>query len=307
METTLVIMAAGIGSRFGGGIKQLTPIGPSGEIIMDYSIFDALEAGFDRILFIIRHDLEADFREVIGDRLEQLFPGRIDYAFQEGDDLPSGFTKPAGRTKPWGTGHAVLACRDVLKTPALVINADDYYGKEAYVAMHDYLVSEKKVRDGILDIGMPGFILENTLSENGGVTRGLCRVDGEGYLSEIVETKNIEMAADGSAYVESETGKMPIERGTPVSMNMWAITPEFVSMLGEEFRSFLSELDEKDVKSEFLLPTVIGKLVSEGRARVKVLPCADKWFGVTYKEDRESVVASIRTLVNAGLYRSPLF
>ena len=307
METTLVIMAAGIGSRFGGGIKQLTPIGPSGEIIMDYSIHDAFEAGFDRILFIIRRDIEKDFREVIGDRLERSFPGRICYAFQEKEDLPDGFTVPSDRTKPWGTGHAVLATRGILETPSLVINADDYYGKDSYRLMHDYLVSEKGSEKEILDIGMPGFVIENTLSDNGGVTRGLCRVDGEGYLTEIVETKNICKAEDGSAYVEEEGGRRPVPPGTPSSMNMWGVTPAFLSVLEAEFRLFLASLPDGDVKSEFLLPTVIGKLVSEGRARVRVLPCRDKWFGVTYKEDRESVIESIRALVADGTYRSPLF
>lgn len=300
-------MAAGIGSRFGGGIKQLTPVGPSGEIIMDYSIYDAFEAGFDRVLFIIRHDLEADFREVIGDRLERLFPGRFAYAFQEGDDLPEGFTRPTARTKPWGTGHAVLATRGVLSTAALIINADDYYGKEAYRLMHEYLVSEKPETDGVLDIGMPGFVIENTLSENGGVTRGLCHADAEGYLTEIVETRNICRAEDGSAYVEEDGNRRAIPTGMPASMNMWAVSPAFLGVLGEEFKAFLSELPEGDVKSEFLLPTVIGKLVSEGRARVRVLPCHDKWFGVTYKEDRAFVIESIRALVDAGVYRSPLF
>ena len=307
METTLVIMAAGIGSRFGGGIKQLTPIGPSGEIIMDYSIFDAFEAGFDRILFIIRHDLEADFREIIGNRLEKIFPGKIDYAFQESDDLPEGFTKPSDRMKPWGTGHAVLACRDVLKTPALVINADDYYGKDGFVKMHEYLVSKKSSQNGVLDIAMPGFILENTLSENGGVTRGVCRVNEEGYLTQIVETSNIQKGSDGGAFVEEDGCVKKIAPGTPVSMNMWAITPDLLPILGEKFKAFLASLDKNDVKSEFLLPGVIGDLVHEKRATVKVLPCADKWFGVTYKEDRESVIASIRSLVENGMYRSPLF
>lgn len=307
METTLVIMAAGIGSRFGGGIKQLTPIGPSGEIIMDYSIFDAFEAGFDRILFIIRHDLEADFREIIGNRLEKIFPGKIDYAFQEGDDLPEGFTKPSNRTKPWGTGHAVLACRDVLKTPALVINADDYYGKDGFVKMHDYLVSQKLSQSGVLDIAMPGFILENTLSDNGGVTRGVCCVNEEGYLTEIVETSNIQKGSDGGAFIEEDGCVKKIAPGTPVSMNMWAITPELLPILGAKFKEFLASLKQDDIKSEFLLPGVIGDLVHEKRATVKVLPCADKWFGVTYKEDRESVIASIRALVENGMYRSPLF
>ena len=307
METTLVIMAAGIGSRFGGGIKQLTPIGPSGEIIMDYSIHDAIEAGFTRILFIIRHDLEADFRAVIGDRLERCFPGRISYAFQESDDLPSGFRKPADRTKPWGTGHAVLATRGILSTPALVINADDYYGKEAYRLMHEYLVSEKDTEDSVLDIGMPGFVIENTLSENGGVTRGLCRVDADGYLTEIVETKGILRDADGGAYLETDGVRRPIPPGTPASMNMWGVTPAFLDALTGEFRLFLEGIPEGDTRSEFLLPTVVGKLLAEGRARVRVLPCHDAWFGVTYKEDRETVIESIRALVDAGVYPSPLF
>jgi hypothetical protein len=258
------------------------------------------------VLFIIRHDLEADFREVIGDRLERRFGGRIDYAFQEADDLPAGFTRPAGRTKPWGTGHAVLACRDVLKTPALVINADDYYGKDAYAEMHRYIVSQSGT-DGRLPIGMPGFVIENTLSENGGVTRGLCRVDGEGYLTEIVETKNIRKGADGGAYVERDGTVLQIPSGTPASMNMWAITPEFLTVLGDEFRVFLSSLGEGDLSSEFLLPTVIGKLVREDRAQVRVLPCRDRWFGVTYKEDRAFVTESIRALVADGVYASPLF
>ena len=300
-------MAAGIGSRFGGGIKQLTPIGPSGEIIMDYSIHDAFEAGFDRILFIIRHEIEADFREVIGDRLEKKFPGRIAYAFQEKDDLPKGFSLPEGRTKPWGTGHAVLACRGILETPALVINADDYYGKDAYVKLHDYLVSSPKETDGVLQIGMPGFVLENTLSENGGVTRGLCRVDADGYLTQIVETRNICKAEDGSAYVACDGAVERVAPGTPASMNMWGITPAFLSVLSEKFVEFLSGLEDGDVKSEFLLPTIIGGLVEDGRARVKVLPCADKWFGVTYQEDRALVIESIRELVANGVYRSPLF
>lgn len=308
METALVIMAAGIGSRFGGGIKQLASVGPSGEIIMDYSIFDAIEAGFDRIVFIIRHDLEADFREVIGNRLERRFPGRISYAFQEGDDLPEGFTKPADRIKPWGTGHAVLACREILQMPALVINADDYYGKDVYAQMHEWLISSTEGADnGVLPLAMPGFVLENTLSENGGVTRGLCRVDENGYLSEIVETRNICCDSDGSAYVETESGRKMLARGTAVSMNMWGFTPAFLPVLEAEFRTFLAEGAAEDPKSEFLLPIVIGKLVSEKRARVRVIPCTDRWFGVTYKEDRESVAENIRALVREGVYRSPLF
>ena len=305
-ETTLVIMAAGIGSRFGGGIKQLAPVGPSGEIIMDYSICDAIEAGFDRILFIIRHDLEADFREVIGNRLEARFPGRIAYAFQEADDLPAGFVKPAERKKPWGTGHAVLACRDILKTPALVINADDYYGKSAYREMHDALVTLTDTEERIA-LCMPGFLVENTLSENGGVSRGICSVDDSGNLTRIVETHNIMMASDGSAYVTTDGVDTPIPKGTLVSMNMWGITPAFLKCLESEFVTFLGGIEGNELKAEFLLPTIVGKLIDENRATVKVLPCASRWFGVTYKEDREAVQESIRALVRDGLYPSPLF
>ena len=305
-ETTLVIMAAGIGSRFGGGIKQLAPVGPSGEIIMDYSICDAIEAGFDRILFIIRHDLEKDFREIIGNRLEARFPGKIDYAFQESDDLPIGFVKPAERKKPWGTGHAVLACKGILKTPALVINADDYYGKSAYRAMHDTLVTLQDTPEQ-LALCMPGFLVENTLSENGGVSRGVCSVDENGNLTRIVETHNIMMAKDGSAFVTVDGVDTLIPKNTFVSMNMWGITPAFLECLESEFVTFLTSIEGNELKAEFLLPTIVGKLIDEHRASVKVLPCSSRWFGVTYKEDKEAVQESIRALVRDGLYPSPLF
>ena len=200
-KTTLVVMAAGIGSRFGGGIKQLEPVGPSGEIIMDYSIHDALEAGFNKVVFIIRKDLEKDFREIIGNRMEKLV--ETAYAFQEIDDLPAGFTKPADRTKPWGTGQAILSCKDLVKEPFAVINADDYYGKEAFVKVHDYLVEEHPASDK-LDFCMAGFLLENTLSENGGVTRGICSVNEQGHLTKVTETKNIEKTAEGASVLEAE-------------------------------------------------------------------------------------------------------
>ena len=240
METTLIIMAAGIGSRFGGGIKQLAPVGPSGEIIMDYSIHDALEAGFNKVVFIIRKDLEADFREIIGNRIEKICP--CAYAFQEVENLPGGFKNPEGRTKPWGTGHAVLACKGIVDTPALVINADDYYGKDAYVKMHDYIVNNMDVNNKeVLDIAMPGFILGNTLSDNGSVTRGVCTVDENGDLATIVETSNIYKDGNGGAYVEEKDGaKTPIDVNSLVSMNMWAFTPEFIDRLESGFIDFLA-------------------------------------------------------------------
>lgn len=216
-KTTLVVMAAGIGSRFGGGIKQLEPVGPSGEIIMDYSIHDALEAGFNKVVFIIRKDLEKDFREIIGNRMEKLV--ETAYAFQEIDDLPAGFTKPADRTKPWGTGQAILSCKDLVNEPFAVINADDYYGKEAFVKVHDYLVEEHPVSDK-LDFCMAGFLLENTLSENGGVTRGICSVNEQGHLTKVTETKNIVKTAEGAA-VQAEDGSLTaVQAHCPVSMNM---------------------------------------------------------------------------------------
>ena len=249
METTLIIMAAGIGSRFGGGIKQLAPVGPSGEIIMDYSIHDALEAGFNKVVFIIRKDLEADFREIIGNRIEKICP--CAYAFQEVENLPGGFKNPEGRTKPWGTGHAVLACKGIVDSPALVINADDYYGKDAYVKMHDYLVNHMDVNNTeVLDIAMPGFILGNTLSDNGSVTRGVCTVDDNNNLASIVETSNIYKDGNGGGYVEKKDGtRRAIDPESLVSMNMWAFTPEFFNRLESGFIDFPASGKSTEMKA----------------------------------------------------------
>lgn len=306
METTLIIMAAGIGSRFGGGIKQLAPVGPSGEIIMDYSIHDALEAGFNKVVFIIRKDLEADFREIIGNRIEKICP--CAYAFQEVENLPGGYKNPEGRTKPWGTGHAVLACKGIVDTPAMVINADDYYGKDAYVKMHDYLVNHMDTEaTDVLDIAMPGFILGNTLSDNGAVTRGVCTVNENGDLASIVETSNIYKDANGGAYVEEKDGtKTPIDPESLVSMNMWAFTPAFIDRLESGFIEFLSE-HGTEMKAEYLLPTVIGGMLKDGTATVKVLKTTDKWFGVTYKEDKDYVIESFKKLIAEGVYKAKLF
>ncbi len=306
METTLVIMAAGIGSRFGGGIKQLTPVGPCGEIIMDYSIHDALEAGFENVTFIIRHDLEADFREIIGKRIEKICP--CSYAFQETDNLPGGFKNPEGRTKPWGTGHALLSCKGIVDTPAIVINADDYYGKDPYVKMHDYIVRKMKMGGDKFDIAMPGFVLKNTLSDNGAVTRGLCRTDEDGNLTRIVETKNIFKAPDGSAYIQAEGGdKTPLDAQTLCSMNMWAFAPDFIDSLEDGFIQFLANGNATQMKSEYLLPTIIGDMLNDGRAGVKVLPTEAKWFGVTYKEDTDGVINAFKKLTDDGVYSAGLF
>ena len=301
MKTTLLIMAAGIGSRFGGGIKQLAPVGPNGEIIMDYSIHDAIKAGFNKIVFIIRKDIEADFREVIGDRIEKVCAAHgveVGYAFQSLDKLPAGYSVPEGRTKPWGTGQAVLVAKELLQEPFAVLNADDYYGKVAFKEIHDFLVSEATDKD----FCMAGFLLKNTLSDNGGVTRGLCRANAEGYLTDVVETSDIVKTADGAA-----TNGEALDPDNPVSMNMWGLTPGYLTLLEEGFHEFLSGIEANPLKAEYLLPIHIGGLLRADRITVKVLPTPDKWFGVTYKEDKELVINNFKKLIEAGEYEVDLF
>ena len=304
-KTALVIMAAGIGSRFGGGIKQLEPVGPNDEIIMDYSIHDALEAGFDRIVFVIRHDLEDDFREVIGNRIEKIAP--VSYAFQELDDIPDGFSVPEGRKKPWGTGQAVLSVRDIVNEPFLVINADDYYGKEVFKKIHDYMISEMDGNAPVYDVCMGGFILTNTLSDNGGVTRGVCEVGEDGVLKRVTETYNIVKTPDGLSATDKEGNPVTVRADQHVSMNMWGLTPAFIRELERGFPVFLQNLNEGDIKSEYLLPTIIDQMIKDGRVRVTVLETQDHWFGVTYKEDKAGVAESIRALISQGIYPEKLF
>ena len=299
-KATLVIMAAGIGSRFGGGIKQLEPVGPNGEIIMDYSIYDAVEAGFDKVVFVIRKDLEKDFKEVIGNRIAEKV--QVEYAFQELDDIPEQYKEHfKDRKKPWGTGQAILCCKEVVHEPFLVINADDYYGKEAYAEAYRELTSQETGTDDRMQISMVGFVLKNTLSENGAVTRGVCKVDENHMLKEIVETQGIVKTEDGAA-VETEEGSRVIDVNSPVSMNMWGLKPEFFGILETGFSEFLEKIGEEDMKSEYLLPTIIGNLLKDGKVCVKVLESKDQWFGVTYKEDKDGVVESIRKLIEEGKY-----
>lgn len=297
MNTTLLIMAAGIGSRFGGGIKQLEPVDSQNHIIMDYSIHDAIEAGFNHVVFIIRKDIENEFKEVIGNRMESICSKNdvtVDYAYQDINDIPGDL--PAGRTKPWGTGQAVLAAKNVLHTPFIVINADDYYGKEGFKAVHEYLVNGGKSC-------MAGFVLKNTLSDNGGVTRGICKMDDDNNLTEVVETKNITKCAYGA-----KSDDTVIDTNSLVSMNMWGLTPEFLVVLEDGFKEFFEkEVSENPLKAEYLIPTFIGQLLEQGKMSVKVLKTNDTWYGMTYKEDVASVKESFKNMLENGLYKADLF
>lgn len=304
-DTVLVIMAAGIGSRFGGGIKQLEPVGPGGEIIMDYSIHDAMEAGFNKVIFIIRRDLEKDFKEIIGHRIEKLLP--VEYAYQELQDLPAGYEVTPGRTKPWGTGQAVLSVKGMVDGPFLVINADDYYGREGFRRIHDYMAEHMDSQSEIYDICMGGFVLSNTLSDNGTVTRGVCQVDGDGFLTNVTETYNIQMKEDGLHATNESGAPVTISPSQPVSMNMWGLPASFIQELEKGFPVFLDSLKEGDIKSEYLLPKIIDNLVQNKKARVTVLDTPDKWFGVTYREDKQAVTDAIRGLIESGVYEEKLF
>lgn len=298
-DITLVILAAGLGSRYGAGIKQLQKVGKHGEIIIDYSIHDALEAGFNKVVFIIRKDIEADFREVIGNRIEKICP--VEYVFQDKNDLPEGFTCPEDRVKPWGTGQAVLACRDVIDGPFAVINADDYYGKEAFRKVYDFLKMHTETKG---EYCMAGFWLANTLSDNGTVTRGICVMDAIAHLLEVHETKGVQRDSEG--VIRSGDGRALTENAL-VSMNMWGLTPDFVDVLKTEFVEFLEKMDPQDLKAEFLLPTIIDRLLKKRECSVKVLSTADKWFGFTHVEDKAAVIQEFERLIEAGVYKEKLW
>ncbi|WP_036606881.1 nucleotidyltransferase family protein [Oribacterium sp. P6A1] len=304
-KTALVIMAAGLGSRFGGGIKQLAKLGPSGEIIMDYSIHDALDAGFDKIVFIIRKDIEKDFREIIGNRIEKI--AKCEYVFQEIDKLPEGYSVPEGRTKPWGTAHALIQVRENIDCPFAVINADDFYGKEGFRLIHDYLVNEMDEDAKVFDMCMAGYIVGNTLSDNGTVNRGVCKMGENDYLKEINETYDIAKHADGSLVGTDGNGKeVRVDGDAIVSMNMFGFPSSFLDTLIENFPAWL-DAHGKEMKSEYLLPYEVSQLMLAGRASVKVLKDHDKWFGVTYAEDKEAVQKSLLELVNQGVYPASLY
>lgn len=297
MDKTLVLLAAGMGSRY-GGLKQLDQLGPHGETLMDYSIFDALRAGFNKVVFIIRHDIEEEFKRVIGSKYEHAVD--VEYAFQSLDDLPDGFTVPEGRTKPWGTGQAVYAARNIVKTPFAVINADDFYGADGY----------RKLAGGLEGAAneycMCGFFLENTLSENGYVSRGICALNPDGTLKDVVEHTRIERI-DGKIISTLENGEQAEFTGREiVSMNMWGFQTSLFDDLEDLFRGFLKK-HSTEIKSEFYIPFVADELVKAGRIKVNVLTSGDSWFGVTYKEDKPVVQNGLRALVDAGAYPENLF
>ncbi len=294
---TLLVLAAGMGSRY-GGLKQIDPVGPSGEAILDYSVYDAMRAGFGRVVFLIRHSIEEAFRETVGARYQGRIP--VDYAFQELEDMPAGFTVPEGRTKPWGTTQAVLCAAGVLGGPFAVINADDFYGAASYRALAGHLQS------GTTDFAMVGFVLRKTLSAFGSVARGICEVNGDGLLRTVVEHTKIEPEANGARSVQADGTAVPLSGDELVSMNMWGFTPELFAPLRKDFDRFL-KASGNDLKSECYLPNSVNTLVGHGLARVRVLSSPDAWFGVTYREDRESVVARIAELVRGGSYPERLW
>ncbi len=295
----LVIMAAGMGSRY-GGLKQIDPVDDQGHLIIDFSIYDAKKAGFEKIVFVIKQELEAEFKEVIGNRISKDI--KVDYVYQQLENIPKGFQVPEGRVKPWGTGHAILSCLGLVDTPFAVINADDYYGVNAFSDIYKFLVSSKE--DESHQYALVGYMLENTLTEHGHVARGVCEITEEGYLKEIHERTRIEKSEDGAKYTEDDgvtwTLIMP---GSTVSMNMWGFQPSILTELEQRFRSFLEEeVPKNPFKSEYFLPTVVGELLKENKASVKVLRSADKWYGITYKEDKEAVVKAIAELKAQGIY-----
>ena len=303
-KTALIVMAAGIGSRYGAGIKQLAKIGPFGEIIMDYSVHDALAAGFDKLIFVIRKDIEEEFRDIIGKRIEKI--ADVHYAFQELNALPKGYSLPEGRSKPWGTAHALMQARNMVDCSFAVINADDFYGKEGYRLIHDFLVQERP-ETKILEMCMAGYHLKNTLSKNGSVNRGICDVSKDGYLLSIEEIYEIKREEDGVLRgLNQRKETVCLEEEAIASMNMFGLPEEFLDLVTEKFPAWLDKYG-KEMKSEYLLPREINNLMLEGRGRVEVLPDHDRWFGVTYHEDKALAEEALRECIAEGLYPEKLY
>jgi dTDP-glucose pyrophosphorylase len=296
-KPTLLVLAAGMGSRY-GGLKQIDPVGPAGETIIDYSIFDAMRAGFGKLVFVIRRDIESAFREAIGARFEKRLA--VEYVFQELDKLPPGFSVPPNRKKPWGTGQAILMAADVIREPFAAINADDFYGAASFRVLAEHL------RSGSPDYAMVGFVLRNTLSEFGSVARGACQVGPDGYLRAVTELTKIEREGDGAKYTDAAGAVRRLSGDEPVSMNMWGFTPTIFPHLREQLIAFLKQHAHEE-KSELYIPSVVNEIVSAGQERCRVLRTTDSWFGVTYREDRPFVVEGIRALITRGDYPEKLW
>lgn len=301
MKPTLVILAAGMGSRY-GGLKQIDPVGPSGETILDYSVYDAIRAGFGKVVFIIRKDIEADFKEAFADKLSGYI--EVDWVFQELDYLPAGYTTPAGRTKPWGTGHAVLMTARKVHEPFAVINADDFYGFNAFDTLAGFFAGQQS--EGKSDYAMVGYKLSNTLSEFGSVSRGICETAGGDWLRSVTERTKIQRTGGKIVDMRTDGSLLPLEDDVPVSMNFWGFTPSVFEYIEKEFSLFL-DAERENLKSEFYIPSLVDNLINSGRAQVKVLRTSAQWFGITYKEDKPVVVKKIREMISRGEYPEALW
>lgn len=299
MNTTLVVLAAGIGSRYGQGIKQLAKMDDNGYTIIDYSIYDAIKAGFNKVVFIIRKDIEEDFKEIIGNRIEKIV--EVEYAYQD-MDLPKGFESPKDRKKPWGTVDALLSTKNIVKEPFLIINADDYYGKGVFDSLHEFLVTSDKKIDDKLQIAMAGYKLKNTLSDKGAVTRGVSIGNEENKLVDIIETHEIKLEKDGKISSKENLDSDILNLETTVSMNLWASFPEFIDMSEDYFIKYLGKNKENLDSCEYVLPEMIGELIKENKADITILPTNDKWIGITYKEDLVPAQKSFQKMFDQGLY-----
>lgn len=296
MKPTLLVLAAGMGSRY-GGLKQVDPIGPSGETILDYSVYDAIQAGFGKVVFIIRKDIEHDFKEIFINRLQKHI--EVDWVFQETDKLPAGFTQPEGRQKPWGTGHAVLMAAEKVKEPFVVINADDFYGREAFSTLAHYFSENPSPAD--TQYAMVAYELQNTLSDFGFVSRGECVTDENNWLQSVTERTHIQSVNNVIVYKNAEEREIELPGSTPVSMNFWGFTPDFFGHLESQFIDFMKE-NQHNLKSEFYIPSVVDSLIKNGKAKVKLLSNSGQWFGITYREDKPMVISKLNELISAGVY-----
>lgn len=297
-KATLIVMAAGMGSRY-GGLKQIDPVGPNGEIILDYSVYDAAKAGFDKVIFVIKHEIEEDFKRIMDGKYDGII--ETCYAYQDINNLPEGYEVPEGRVKPWGTGHAVLSCKGMIDGPFAVINSDDYYGRETFKLIYDELTREKK-DDGKYQFCMVGFKIKNTITENGHVSRGVCQVGEDGYLEDIVERTKIQKIDGRIKFTEDGETWTELPEDNVVSMNCWGFSPEMMRELDSRFVSFLKNSEGNMMKCEYLLPFVVDDILKEGKAQVKVLSTSEKWYGVTYKEDKASVMAALKDMTDKGIY-----